>query len=435
QLTIEKRAFASISQELVIGLGSNPLGEFQAKPVGSQYVFYVTEFMSGQAVVKAEAVSGEASALSDVEGKVVLAVDTAELEDSATVDIEILADGYRVEKVSLMANNKEAQSVQLVPNRPHVFVSKRSGVYDVYAIDIDGKNERKIVSGSGFERNDIALVSHMSKNKVAYIATRENIRNSNGYLLSTLYLVDVDSQDIVKVDQSERIKIIGWTSSGRLVYVKMTAGGSGPMADRHILMSVNTEDYSEKSIELANSNYFNDVIMVGDTAYYALSNFYNEEDQPGVYAVKVSGGDSKRIVEEEVYSIVRTSYDTLHFSANNQWYEYVAGSPMAGMVNPPSNQDSKLYIDGTNDTFSLWVDNRDGKGVLLSYDKATDHEKQLTALAGLGYPIYWLDSDTVVYRVADSRETADYVISTKGGETRKIVDVTASSGIASWNYY
>lgn len=82
-----------------------------------------------------------------------------------------------------------------------------------------------------------------------------------------------------------------------------------------------------------------------------------------------------------------------------------------------------------------WVDERDGKGVLLNYEHDTKQEKTLQAQGGIKSPIRWLDEDHVVYRVADGRETADYVMSLSGGEPKKVRDVTNTAGIDRWYYY
>jgi len=435
QLKIEKRAFAEVTKPITVGWGSNPLGEFKVEPVGSKYTFNVRNFLSGKPVVKAEATSGDGNALSDEDGKVVLVLDTQEMNDAEQIEVDIIADGYRTEKVKLAVNNKESQNINIVPSKPHMFVSKRSGKYDVYAIDVDGKNERRILAGEGFERDGMSLAPHPKKNIAAYVATRENVRDSDGYLLSTLYIINADTSDILKIDQSEQIKIIGWSES-RLVYVKITAGASGTDPNRHRIMSINTENFEDKNSELASSNLFNDVTLVDGQIYYAPSNIFNEEATPKTYSIKPDGKDKRVILDKESHSIIRGKYDTLYFDTGDQWYEYVLGSPgTASKTNPPASQRSRTYIDNTYNKFSLWVDSRDGKGVLLSHDKSTDHEKVIVEMSGIKYPVVWLDEKNIIFRVSNGRETADYIVSTDGGEPYKITDVTDSEGLSSWYYY
>ncbi len=431
-LIIEKRAFSPISRPVTIGWGSNKQGEHKVIAVGTQYTLYARDFLSGKPIERVEAASGDGNASSDADGKIVLTLDTANQEDSAQLNIQISADGYRDETVHITVNNREAQDVGLVPAKKHVFVTKRSGTYDVYAIDVDGKNEKRVVSGTGTERDDVAIVPHPSENIFAYVATRENTRNASGYLLSTIYVVDIDANDIMKIDQSEQIQIIGW-SDNRLVYAKIAAGASGTDPKRHRLMSFNNDDYADTK-ELASANSFNDVLLADGKVYYAPSNIFNEAD-PAVYAASADGSTQQKILDKEAYALMRTEYEKLSINANNEWYTYTLGSPLATIGQAPSVREGRVYADSPDKKFSLWSDRRDGKGVLLSYERSNRQETVLVERGGLKLPVYWLSENYIIYRVADGRETADYVLNLEGGEPRKITDVTDASGLTRWFYF
>ncbi len=435
-LQIEKRAFAPTEQPVTIGWGSNPMGEYRVTAVGTQYVFFVRDFLSGRPIERAEATSGEGNASSDKEGRLVLTLDTAHLEDAAQISVDISADEYRKETVNLTVNNKETQSVDMVPGRKHVFVSRRSGNYDVYAVYADGRGEQKLVSGTGLERDDIALVPYPAGDTAALVSTRERVVNPNGYLLSTLYLLDTNDGSLVKIDQSEQIQIIGWSDKGRLLYVKIAAGASGTDPKRHRLMSFDSQDFSGVK-ELAASNSFNDVVMAGGRVYYAPSNMFAEAAEPGLFGVDPDGSNRERLLEHEVFMIVRSAYDVLDINADNEWYSYrLKAKGGAQPSTAPAVQSGRMYMDGPDNDFSLWVDNRDGRGVLLRHNTSADQDDEtVTARSGLKLPVYWLNRDYAVFRVHDGRETADYVVNTAGGEVRKITDVTDSAGISRWFYY
>lgn len=433
ELVIEKRAFASQSKDIVIGWGSNPLGEFKAEAVGSQYTFFVKDAFSGNPLAGAEAASGDGNAMADDDGKIILTLDTAQMDDAAQISVEFSAGSYRNETVNITVNNREAQSVPMIPGRRHAFVSKRSGKYDVYTADADGKNERRILGGTSYERDDLALIPHPKDDYVAYVATRENTRNQSGYLLSTLYIIDTKLGEVIKVDQSEQIHVIGWSDQGRLVYVKVAAGASGEDPQRHRLISFNNEDHTDTK-ELASSNSFNDVLMAGNRVYYAPSNVFHE-GEPGTYAVDANGDNPQTILNDETFSIVRSDYDTLHLSVGNDWFEYVLGSPMAADAAAPNSTKSRMYVDNPHNNTSLWVDDRDGRGVLIAYDKTSKEEKILFERGGLRLPLYWLTDKHIVFRVADGRETADYILNVEDGEPRKIMDVTDAAGVTRWLYY
>ena len=94
QLTVEKKAFAPIRKGMVVGWGSNPLGDFKLNAVGLQYSFVVTDFLSGQPMSKVEATYGEASALSDEKGEIVLVLDQNQAPDKdISVKLYLAASG------------------------------------------------------------------------------------------------------------------------------------------------------------------------------------------------------------------------------------------------------------------------------------------------------------------------------------------------------
>ncbi len=431
QLKINKRAFAEFTQNVTLGWGSNPLGEVKLKPVGVQYSFDVKDFLSGKPIDKAEAYSGEYSAFSNQEGRVVLTIDEPG-EDS--IEVFIKADGYREEKIDQLTENKETQNVAMAPERKHLFVSKRSGKFDVYKIDVDGKNEELVLSGTGNEREDMVLVSHPERNLAALVSTRENVRNSDGFLLSTLTIIDVSTDEVITtpLDKSERVQIIGW-SGDQLVYVKIAAGASASKPDRHRLITYNYE--TDQSKEIAKSNYFNDVQMINNDIYYAPSAAY--QDGPvGFYKVAANGENHKEIIDQEVWSIYRTGYDKLSFAVQNDWYEFLMNeSRVLAAGGPPPVQMTRVYANGPENKQSLWVDQRDGKGALVAYDTEAKEEKVIQSQSGLTYPIRWMSKNTVVYRINSPQETADYAVSLEGGEPKKITDVTNVGSVDRWYYY
>ncbi|MEK9196005.1 MAG: hypothetical protein AAB914_01415, partial [Patescibacteria group bacterium] len=136
-----------------------------------------------------------------------------------------------------------------------------------------------------------------------------------------------------------------------------------------------------------------------------------------------------------VWNILRQNYESLNISVGQQWYEYgLDDAKLNKLPGAPATTDSKVIIDNTNNQSAL-VDQRDGKGVLLLYDKSTKKDKQLVSEPGIANPIYWLNNDTLVFRISNNSEIADYAISVHGGEKKKIASVTNTAGIDRWYYY
>jgi hypothetical protein len=430
KMVIKKPAFAEISQTVTIGWGSNPLGEFRLTPVGSQYSFILTDFLSGKPITKAEVSSGEASARSNEKGEAVLTVPNVEKEE---MEVQITADKYRTEKIQISAAKKEQYKVSMSPGRKQAFVSKRSGKFDLYKIDVDGKNEQLVLAGTGIEREDsLAVVSHGKKDIVAFISTRENIRNKDGYLLSTLNIIDLNDNSVTKIAQSERIQIVDWIGD-RLVYVKITQGASEADLNRHKLLSYDIESETEK--ELASTNYFNDVISANGAIYYSPA-LYQVNGAVGLYKINADGSNKKTVYQKEAWNLFRTNFDKISVSIGQDWFDLNLNTDALTKVGgAPSVLKSRVYVASPEGKRSIWVDERDGKGVLLAYDHETKQDKTLQAQGGIKSPIRWLDEDHVIYRIADGRETADYALSLSGGEPKKIRDVTNTAGIDRWYYY
>lgn len=429
KLVIERRAFAVISRNLTIGWGSNPLGEEKLRPTGTQYVFKVTDYLSDKGVVKAEATSDDASAFSNEEGNIVLTME----DPSDEIDIQITSEGHRTENFKLNADIKTETSVKMVPARKHAYISRRDGRFDVYAKYADGKEESLILKGTGNERDDMVLVPHPTEDLIALVSTRDGERNDDGFLLSDLNIIDLRTKSIEHVEVSERIQLTGWFGE-RLVYVRVVSGASASNPKRNRLMAYHYKD--DTNNELASSNYFNDVMAVGDLVYYAPTGAYAKGVNVNLFSIRPDGTDRKILLDEEVWNMFRTKYDNIAISSPGKWRNYHIGDAApTELKGEPANLKSRIYTNSSNNEKSIWVDSRDGKGALIVYDVKSGEEKTLRTQSGLTNPVRWLNENTVVYRVKSDSETADYAISLDGGDPQKIADVTNTDGIDKWYYY
>lgn len=429
-LTVQKPAFADLEQVFTIGWGSNPIDDLKLTAVGSRYVFSVKDFLSDQPV-DAEAVSDKYSARANEKGEIILVVEDEKIEK---IDIEIIAEDYRIEKLTLPVGSKDPQNLQLVPARKHAFVSKRDGVYDLYKIDADGKNEELVIKGTGKESEDrMVILPHKTKNIVGFVSTRGEKYNKDGFALSSLNIVDLDTNKSTEISESERIQMVDFIGDS-LVYVAIKSGESAASPNRHQLASYDINGGDRK--ELASTNYFNDVLSARGIIYYSPAE-YKVNGPVGFYKIKPDGSGKETIFGKEVWNLFRVSYYNINAAVGQDWYGYDIGSSQFDKLSggPPVLK-SRVYTDAPDSVNSLWVDERDGKGVLLLYNTETNQEdKPLQTQSGLRNPIYWLDNDHIVYRVSDNSETADYVLSISGGEPKKIVDVTNIAGLDRWYYY
>ena len=121
------------------------------------------------------------------------------------------------------------------------------------------------------------------------------------------------------------------------------------------------------------------------------------------------------------------NYGSLDLQTPQGWYTLTLQSGAAAKTNPPGSYGNRQYIDNGSG-LSAWVDSRDGKGTLLTYNISKNTDKTIVAQDGLAQPVYWLTDKDLVYRVVTPQETADYAVSVDGGAAKKITDVTNTYG-------
>ncbi len=422
-LTIKRIAFAPYKQHITIGWGSNPLGSFKLKATGTQYTLLVSDYISGKGVVGAEATSDQTNALSDKNGKIILTVDST---DVTTLNVTVSAAGYRSQAVVLDASSAVSATLVLVPSVKEVYVSKQSGRYDVYSSDVDGQNKKLVLAGSGNENSNISLVVSPDGKRAALVSTRDNIKDADGYTLQTLTIIDLAQGTSVTVDHSEQLQLVDWIGN-RLIYRMTLAGASASDPQRNRLISYSYD--SNARVQLATANQFNAVVSSHGYVYYTVSGT-DPQATLGLFRVKADGSDRKRLSQDEIWTIIRTSYNVLALQTPNGWQTYEMANDKFSSSDQPSNLASRTFIDDTQAKRSLWVDTRDGRGVLLVHAIAANSDKLLQTQDGITTPMRWADDNVVIYRVVTNGETADYAISPDGGSAHKIADVTATYGYA-----
>ncbi len=409
-LKLERIAFASLERQVVLGWGSNPLGEFELQGVGAQYTIIVRDYLSNLPIEGAEASSGQAAARSDSEGKIVL---TLEKSDGSDVEALVTAPGYRTEEAVLKADATMPNEVILVPSTKEIFVSKDSGKYDMYSMDIDGKNKKVLLTGTGLESGNIALATSPDGERVALVSTRDNVRTADGRLLNTLTLINVANSDAVVLDRGEQIQLMDWVGN-RIIY-HMVANVAAEATDRN---RINSYDYKADSrAQLASANQIRSAASALGSVYYA--------DGVNYLRINPDGSNKQTVLDKEVWASYRTAYDELSIQTATGWYKLNLASGTPTQIAEPSSYASRTFVTNGAAKQSIWVD----KSSLQLYDIATAKSTSLHAQDGLTYPVRWLTDTAAIFRVANSQEIADYVISSQAGAARKLNAVTATYGI------
>lgn len=432
-VTIHRRAFAPITEQVTFGWGSNPLGQFWLEPTGAQYEFTVVDFASGLPIERAEVIYRDVSAFSNEDGWALLTVDLD--NDTENLEIAIFKDQYRTEAVTLSANITEAYESQLVPALKHFFVSEQAGNKDVYSAYIDGEEEQVVLPASGFERDDMVLLPHYTENMVAVVSTREERRNEDGFLLSSLTIVDASRNDetAVVIAQSERIQLVDWFDD-QLVFIKISSGASGTNPARQRLIRY---DMSNRTThELSASNYFQGIARVNEALFVAPSSLFQTEPA-GLFRWPTATSEPETIFDREVWGVYRSGLDELLIVTSSDWYRYtISEQDFEQLDGQPATVRNLLYQQNPwRQNQYTWLDTRDGQGVIELIDDEAAHESTLFEAGGIGHPMRWLNETTLIYRRVTVDEVADYVISTRQNQPIKLRNVTPTSGLERWYTY
>jgi hypothetical protein len=420
-LRVNRLAFAPQTKDVTIGWGSNPLGEFKLDATGIQYTLSVKDYLSGRPIRAAEAENADLVAQSDAKGKIILTVEDTE---QTTLEVTLTSPGYRTEQVTINAAKKVTANVALVPAQKAVYVSDVSGTYDVYSSDLDGKNKKRLLKGTGIEKADISLVVSPDGGRAALVSTRDNIRDKDGFLVSTLTIIDVHGGTAAPVDRSQKIQLIDWIDN-KLIYRKTLAGASASSPQRNRIVAFNYE--ANARVQLASANMFTYVASIGGKIFYAPSST-DPQAALGLFRASLDGKNRTRITDKEIWTGVRTAYNTIRLQTPDAWLAYDIPSRELTKTSAPGSINSLTFANDPSGKLSAWVDTGDNKAMLRLYTIAQSANKTLAEQDGLTTPVRWAGQKAIIYRVATDAGIADYVVSPDGGKPRKIANVTPTYG-------
>lgn len=408
--------------------------ELSLKATGIPVAFKVIDAFSGKPVNVGEFIIGDIVAKPDDQGLVSVKIPGT---DDARVTVSANFGGKYVDQKFDIAlddtatpNGETMPEIKVVPGGKHYFVSKRSGVLTVYSSNLDGSDVQPIVAGSGQETDSIAFATSPDGKYGVLSSSRDGARNSKQDMLQRIYVVDLTTKQITKVDEGVEVHFADWSGS-TLVYTT-TAYDATTNQYPTTLRSVDTSSKRVYNFETA------DYITVGTVAFdkVVYQKYVNKGPDtiasPILRASPVNAASIKTLGEKTDFSTyLQLDFDRIAFKTgqDQSWHEYNLNTDQTKSISQPSSGSNTIqYISTAEGDGSkrLLIDRIDGKYTLFVKDMSTGAVTPLYGADGLGGPISWI-GDVIVYRVVNSQETADYAISLNGGKPVKITDVTATA--------
>lgn len=431
EVFLKKRSFKAITIPITVGWGSNPFSApMELEPTGATFVFITKDWLSGFPLKNVEVSDGDSVALSDETGTAKLVIEPTDSDVTATISY----NNYRSETVTIPADSSKGGTISLVPSKKDVFISKRQGTYDVYARYVDGTQETVLLPGTGNEQADTHVLAHPTDAIYMLVSSREGERNYQGYMMSNIYSINADTNQVEKIEgtSSERIRLIGWIGDA-VIFVKTTSGPSGYTTNRQQIVSYDLSD--KKLTEITGANYFSDVRVINDSVYYVLPASDGSQSK-GLTKTTVDGKQKTALLAKNIWVIYRTDTNTLLVSTEgDEWYTVtIADNKVQKLEGAPALPQNKVFVANPTTKQIAWLEDRDGKSTLL-VNSADGKQKEIIRQAGMSYPIRWLNDTTILYTVSTPQETASYIVSTENGAAKKVGDVTVSVYSDNQYYY
>lgn len=409
--------------------------ELSVKAIGIPVAFKVVDSLSGKPVNVGEFTIGDVVAKPDDQGLVSVKIPGT---DDARITVSTNFGGKYVDQKFDIAlddtatpNVKTIPEIKVVPGGKHYFVSKRSGVLTVYSSNLDGSDVQPIVAGTGQETDQTAFAVSPDGKYGVLSSSRDGARNSKQDMLQRVYVVDLASKQLTKVDEGVSVRFADW-SAGTLVYTTTAYDTTTTNSYPTTLRSVDTNSKRVYNFESA------DFISVGTVAFdkVVYQKYVNTGPDalasPILRVSPVNAAALKTLGEKTDFgTYLQLDFDRIAFKTGHDqaWHEYNLNTDQSKSISQPSSGSNTIQYIGTAEGDGekrLMIDRVDGKYTLFVKDMSNGAVTALYGADGLGGPISWV-GDVIVYRVVNAQETADYAISLNGGKPAKITDVTATS--------
>ncbi|MGH7196834.1 MAG: hypothetical protein ACREGJ_03685 [Candidatus Saccharimonadales bacterium] len=433
-VTAEKQGYETATFEKTLDfnpflnlLGTKQVTEYKEdvklKSVGVPLTFKVKDWLTDEPITNGEFSVGDIVVKSDEQGVVNLKIPAT---DAKTIKIAAKLGGYLNKEFEVNLQSDTLQEVAFVPAGKHYFISKHTGTFGVSSSNLDGSDAAEVVAGSAKESPNLVFSASPSGKYGVLASTREGVRDARNTLLQKLYIVNLETKKLTTVDEANWFDFADW-SGDTLVYVK---GERDAKAPEIIQQLASIDVAANKRTDLSTADYI-DVATVGLGSVVYSPGFLHgkpgQETSPQLRVVSVKGGTEKTI-GNKIQEVTQLDYDRVAYQTeDNAWHEYNLNTTQVINTSVPASANRTFLASTSADgQWRLLVDKIEDKNTIILKNVASGKEEQLYGVAGLQGPVRWV-GNSIVFRIVTANGASDFALSVKGGEPKKITDVTATT--------
>lgn len=394
--TIKKTHYEERTSPYVIPIFGNASEQtVDLKALGRQVSLSVVNLITKAALAKAELTVGEASVVTDSEGKATIVLPTDQPTQKGTLKL----DGYNAADVQIAVTDQvDANMLAMTPSGSVFYLSKATGKINVMKSNLDGTNVKTVVEATGTESDsETVLLAARDWKYLALFAKRDASKKGQ------LFLVNAESGKLSVIDEgiTASFQPVGW-SGHRFLYLvdrdkqewedKQRALKSFDADTGKTEILDETQGYGT-SYQHYQREYLTGAYIVGDVVTYVKkwsSQGYGSmaSKKSTIISIKADGGQKQTLkeftaenfigIDARVYEPKSVTYAVNIDGAGTSYYEYENGK-----VEPISSNNDKFYAQyptylvSPDNEMTLWSEPRNGKTAVLVGDDDGKNEKTL----------------------------------------------------------
>jgi hypothetical protein len=412
--TIKKKHYEDQSKSYDVPIfGNTSELSVDLKALGRQVSLSVVNLITKAALAKAELTVGEASVITDSDGKATIVLPTDQPTQKGTLKL----DGYNTADVQITVTDQaDVNILTLTPAGSVFYLSKATGKINVMKSNLDGTAVKTVIEATGSESDsDTVLLAARDWKYLALFARRDSSKKGQ------LFLVNAATGKLSVIDEgiTASFQAVGW-SGHRFLYT--VDRDKQPWEDKQRALKSFDADSGKAGVldetqgygtshQHYQREYLTGAYIIGDTVAYVKtwsSSGYGPmaSKKSTIVSMKADGNQKQTLKEFTAENFI--SIDARTFSPKSvtyrvdidgggeSYYEYSGGK-----VEPASSTTDKFYAQyptyliSPNNEMALWSEPRNGKTAVMVGDDDGKNEKILANEAD--YAAYgWYGDDYIL---------------------------------------